>query len=98
MNHLMCRVQNFEIVGPHTIRIGFDDCTEQTIHFQPVLRGELYGPLSDPAYFERVTLDSEVGTLVWPNGAEFDPATVHEWPKCGRAFVEMASKWELQMA
>ncbi len=90
----MCRVLNFEIVAPHTLRIGFNDNTEQTIHFRPVLRGELYGPPSESGYFNRVALDSESGTLVWPNGADFDPAILHEWPKCEAAFVEMTSKWD----
>ena len=30
--------------------------------------------------FNRVTLDSEAGTLVSPNGADFDPSTLHDWP------------------
>jgi hypothetical protein len=30
--------------------------------------------------FEQVALDREVHTLVWPNGADFDPATLHDWP------------------
>lgn len=98
MTHLMCRVREFEVVAPHTLRVVFDDATEQVINFEPVLRGELYGPLRDQALFNRVAVDSEVGTLVWPNGADFDPATLHEWPQCREAFVEMASRWELVRA
>src|SRR5579863_2157903 len=30
-----------------TLRVGFDDGTEQVIDFQPVLAGELFGPLRD---------------------------------------------------
>lgn len=89
----MCRVQDFGIVAPYTLHVIFDDATEQTIDFGPVLRGDLYGPLREPALFNRVALDTEVGTLVWPNGADFDPATLHDWPYCQAAFVEMASRW-----
>jgi hypothetical protein len=31
--------------------------------------------------FEQVAIDREVHTLVWPNGADFDPATLHDWPQ-----------------
>jgi len=94
MTHLMCRVSEFEIIAPYTLRVAFDDGIEQVIDFEPVLRGELYGPLRDLALFNRVSLDREAKTLVWPNGADFDPATLHEWPRCGSAFAEMASLWE----
>ena len=30
--------------------------------------------------FGQVWIDPEVHTLVWPNGADFDPATLHDWP------------------
>ena len=76
--------------------IFFEECrTLLTVpDFQPVLRGELYGPLRDPAVFSRAALDPEVDTLVWPNGADFDPATLHDWPRCREAFIEMARRWE----
>ena len=32
--------------------------------------------------FNRVALDSEVGTLAWRHGGDFDPATLHDWPEC----------------
>jgi hypothetical protein len=94
MTHLMCRVTEFGIVAPYTLRLAFDDATEQVIDFAPILRGELYGPLRDPRLFNQVALDKQTGTLVWPNGADFDPATLHDWPQWRAAFVEMASRWE----
>lgn len=90
----MCRVQKFEIIAPYTLHVGFDDDTEQVINFEPILRGELYGPLQDLELFNGVALDREVHTLVWPNGADFDPAILHEWPSCKAAFIEMASHWD----
>ena len=29
-------------------------------------------PLRDPAYFRQVRVDAELGTVVWPNGADLD--------------------------
>jgi hypothetical protein len=40
-----------------------------------------------------VRLDSEVHTLAWPNGADFDPATLHDWPDHVQAFVSQARSW-----
>jgi hypothetical protein len=94
MNHSIYRVRSFEIVGPYTLRIGFDDGFEQTIDFLPVLAGELYGPLRNLELFNQVRIDPEVKTLVWPNGADFDPATLREWPANEAAFRELARQWE----
>ncbi len=81
MVHPIYRVKAFEIVKPYTLRVRFDDDTEQTIDFQPVLAGELYAPLKDLSLFNQVQIDPEVHMLLWPNGADFDPATLHDWPE-----------------
>src|SRR2546429_8907387 len=93
MTHPIYCVRSFEIVSPYTLRIQFDDETSQTINFQPVLAGEMYGPLRDLSLFNQVRLDPEVHTLVWPNGADFDPATLHDWPEHVQAFVSRARRW-----
>lgn len=94
MGHTICRVLSFEIVSPYTLRVLFDDGTEQTVDFRPILAGELYGPLRDLELFNRVRIDPEVGALVWPNGADFDPATLHDWPACEQAFRELGRHWQ----
>jgi len=93
MIHPIYRVVDFKIVAPYTLRLHFDDGTEQTIDFKPVLAGELYAPLGDLSLFNRVRIDPEVHTLVWPNGADFDPATLHDWPLLGPTFAERARRW-----
>lgn len=39
----------------------------------------VFAPLVDPAYFARVELDEKLGTIVWPNGADIAPETLHRW-------------------
>jgi hypothetical protein len=93
VKHSIHRVRSFESVSPYTLRIRFDDETERTINFEPILAGELYGPLRDLRLFNQVRIDSDVHTLVWPNGADFDPATLHDWPDYEREFQELARRW-----
>lgn len=93
MSHPVVRIRSFEIVGPYAIRVGFDDGSSRVIDFEPVLAGELYAPLADPALFRAVRLDAQAHTLVWPNGADFDPATLHDWPRHAEAFARRAQRW-----
>ncbi len=93
MKHPIYRVESFEIIGPYTLRVRFDDKTEQTIDFQPVLAGQLYGPLRELSLFNQVKIDGEVKTLVWPNGADFDPATLHDWPEQAEAMKASVKDW-----
>jgi hypothetical protein len=38
-------------------------------------------------------LDTEAGTLVWPTGADFDPATLHDWPQVRDDLANRARAW-----
>ncbi len=93
MEHEIYEVTAFAIVAPYTLQIEFDDESTQVINLWPMLRGAMYSPLRNPALFNQVRLDEEEGTLVWPNDAAFDPATLHDWAVVGEAMIRMAQTW-----
>jgi hypothetical protein len=95
MQHRFYRVESFEIVGPYILNVVFDDAKSVRINFEPVLHGELYGPLRNLSIFNQVKIDPEVKTLVWPNGADFNPSTLHDWEEKSEALRKEAEKWEL---
>ena len=94
MSHPIHRVTRFSIVGPYALSVAFSDGIEQRIDFKPVLHGVLFGPLQDLATFNAVKLDAEAGTLVWPNGADFDPTTLHDWPQVRDELANRARAWD----
>lgn len=95
MFHPIYRVTQFHFVEPYVLQVHFDDGTAQTINFKPIMAGQVYGSLNELTLFERVIIDEEVGTLVWPNGADFDPATLHDWDVHAEALTKRACQWAL---
>lgn len=93
MSHAIHRVGSFEIVGPYALAVRFEDGSHQRIDFLPVLEGEVFGPLQDLKLFNAVVLDPTFGTLTWPNGADFDPETLHDWPRYRDELIAMARRW-----
>lgn len=93
MGHPIHKVTGFDVIGPYRIRVTFEDGVVRLIDLGAILEGELYGPLRDLELFNAVSLDPEVHTLVWPNGADFDPATLHDWPEHEAGMVALAKRW-----
>lgn len=62
MGHDIHRVEHFEIVGPYTLALTFDDGSQQRIDFRPVLEGEMFGALEDVTLVNAVELGPTFGT------------------------------------
>ncbi len=93
MEHKIYRVIGVKKIRSYTLSVKFDDGLEREIDFRPVLAGDIYGPLQDKMLFDQVDVDPEVHTLVWPNGADFDPETLHDWPERSEDMKRMAQRW-----
>ncbi len=94
MIHPIHRITRCSCVAPYTLSLQFDDGLESIVDLGDVLEGEIYGCLKDPFLFAQVALDPEIGTVVWSNGADFDPAILHDWPLHRDAFVTAAERWK----
>jgi hypothetical protein len=65
--------------GGHVLRLRFEDGVEGRIDLAPHIRFTgVFQPLRNPAYFAQVALNSELGTIVWPNGADLAPEVLYE--------------------
>ena len=91
--HSLYQVVAAHAVRPYVIEVEFDDGVQVSIDLEQVLYGDLYGPLRDPVVFAQVTVDPEVHTVTWPNGADFDPETLHDWDSHKADFLETVESW-----
>lgn len=62
----------------YTVWVRCRDGSSGEVDLRPVLRGPVFEPLHDPAYFRQFTLDPVGKTLVWPNGADIAPEYLHD--------------------
>ena len=74
----MVKVTKVERLGDYRLRLTFSDGIVGDIDLADELWGEMFEPLRDVAQFDSVRVDPELGTLVWPNGADLDPEGLHD--------------------
>lgn len=71
------RIESAEVVGGFVVRLGFSDGVVRDVDLTPFLRGPIFENLRDPARFLELRVDKELGTIVWPNGADIDPDVLY---------------------
>jgi uncharacterized protein DUF2442 len=54
----------------YLLELTFSTGDVRVLDIEPYLRGPVFMPVRDPALFAQVTVDPELGTIVWPNGAD----------------------------
>lgn len=73
----LVHVTSVEALEGFTLRVSFDDGTTHQVDTSRLLRGPVFTALrEDPELFAQVAVDPELGTVVWPNGADIDPVVL----------------------
>ncbi len=70
-----------EHLGGHRLRLTFADGFVGDVdlaHRLKAPKGPMFEPLHDVEYFAKVVVDAELGTVVWPNGADLAPDVLYE--------------------
>jgi hypothetical protein len=65
-------------VRDFTIWVKFEDGSEGEIDLAKELYGPVFEPLRDVSFFRQVRVDPELGTIVWPNGADLAPEFLYD--------------------
>ena len=82
-------ITDVEVLHDHVVRLRFADGIEKTVDLDPYLHGPVFGEIREnSASFTSVRVDTEAGTIVWPNGADLAPDVLYE----GRRSARMESE------
>jgi hypothetical protein len=83
------RITSVEPLEDFRLRLAFTDGLVREVDLSDDLWGQMAEPLQDPDYFRQVRVDTELGTIVWPNGYDLDPDVLHgDHRAVGRPSVE----------
>lgn len=67
-----------EPVGDYRLRMRFEDGAEGIVDVSRLVPFKgIFAPLESPEYFARVSVNPDLGTVCWPNGADLDPITLY---------------------
>jgi len=75
----MVRIRSVRPLEGFTVELTLTDGSMRVVDLDPYLRGPVFEPLRrDASLFRAVRVDDELGTIVWPNGADVDPDVLIE--------------------
>ena len=65
-------------LGGYRVHLRFEDGVEGALDLGKVIDFKgIFAPLRDEKEFAKVRLHAELGTIVWPNGADLDPDVLY---------------------
>ncbi len=68
------RVRKVRALQPFVVQIELTNGKRKTIDLEPFFRGPIFDLIrKDIQLFNKVSVDKQLGTLIWPNGADIDP-------------------------
>ena len=63
---------------PYKVHLRFEDGVEGEVDLAKMIDfSGVFAPLKDRREFAKVRVHPELGTIVWPNGADLDPDVLH---------------------
>ncbi|MBL4864887.1 MAG: DUF2442 domain-containing protein [Pseudomonadales bacterium] len=74
----MLHIKSAKYISGYTLWLAFDDGTSGEVNLEKELRGSVFQPLKDVNMFSKVSVDPELETVVWPNGADLAPEFLKE--------------------
>lgn len=83
MTGLTPDITEVSVVRHGVLELTFADGLRREIDVLDRMRGPVFEVARTPTGFERVDVDPESGTVVWPGGADLAPDTLYERARSG---------------
>ena len=80
-SHWPLDIDHVEVVGPTSLRIRFHSGVVRRVNLRPLLRGPVFQPHHDPAYFAQVSIHPDMRVLIWPNDTDLAPEALLDLPE-----------------
>lgn len=78
MKTMLVDVVEVRALEEHRLCLRFADGVEGEIDLDAIVQWEgVFAPLAAPERFAEVRVNPELGTIVWPNGADMDPDVLY---------------------
>ena len=66
------------VMEPYRLRLKFEDGIEGDVDLQDLVEFVgVFEALKNVVFFNEVRVDPDLGTVVWPNGADLDPLVLY---------------------
>lgn len=72
------RVVEVKPLPNYRLWVRFLDGTSGTVDLSHELWGPMFEPLANPDVFDQASVDPELETVVWPNGADLAPEYLYQ--------------------
>ncbi len=75
---MFLHITHVQYLQGYTLQLTFNTGVIKQVNLQDELDGEIFEPLRDLNLFRQVTLDPDMRTIAWSNGADFAPEFLDE--------------------
>lgn len=86
-------LQDIIAVSPlsdYQLQLTFDDGVSGSIDVAQLIQFDgVFAPLREPDFFQQVAVSPDLGTIVWPNGADLDPLVLYAVVQAQSSFPQV---------
>lgn len=74
---MFLHIESVKHIAEYQLEVSFSNGRKGVADFRHLLDGKVFEALRDPSVFAQATIDQELETIVWPNGADVAPEFVY---------------------
>ena len=75
---MLIDVIDVQPLNPYKLKLRFEDGATGVIDLEKLIDFTgIFKPLRDDKFFAQATVDPDIGTILWPNGADINPDVLY---------------------